>query len=178
MELKGIVTRVVDFGAFVDVGLHELGLIHISRLANRYVRDPRQEVAVGDSLRVWVVEIDKKRNRVSLTAIEPGTDRPHEQRRERPKKDQQKRERPEGQGQGQGRGTGDRQPRRQRRDQGKKGPRAPRQPSVYVVQSKKPAKPISKKMIEGKEPLRSFSDLQQFMQKKQSEDEEGEKPTT
>jgi uncharacterized protein len=176
MELKGIVTRVVDFGAFVDVGLSDLGLIHISQLANRYVRDPRQEVSVGDAVRCWVVEVDKKRHRVSLTAIEPGTERAPEEHRERPKKEQQKRERPEGQGQG--RGGGDRPPRGQRRDQGKKGPRGPRQPSVYVVQSKKPAKPISKKMIEGKEPLRSFSDLQQFMQKKQTEGEEGETPAS
>jgi uncharacterized protein len=172
MELHGVVISVVDFGAFVDVGLSESGLIHISRLANRYVRDPHDEVAVGDPVRVWVVEVDRKRNRVSLTAVEPGTERPREDRRERPKKEQQKRERPEGQGQGRGGGGGERPQRRQRRDQGKKGPRAPRQPAVYVVQSKKAAKPISKKMIEGKEPLRSFSDLQQFMQKKKTEGED------
>jgi protein Tex len=177
MELHGVVVSVVDFGAFVDIGLPESGLVHISRLANRFVRHAHDEVAVGDPVRVWVVEVDKNRNRVSLTAVEPGTERQREDRRERPKKEPQKRERSEGQPQGQGRG-GERPPRRQRRDQGKKGPRAPRQPSVYVVQSKKPAKPISKKMIEGKEPLRSFSDLQQFMQKKKTEGEEGDQPST
>ncbi len=153
MELKGTVVSVVDFGAFVDIGLSESGLVHISRLANRFVRDAHDEVAVGDVIQVWVVDIDKNRGRVSLTAIPPGTERPRDERRDRPKKDR------EGQ-------TGERRPRQQRRDQGKKGNRAPRQPAVYVVQSKKPAKPISKKMIEGKEPLRSFSDLQQFFQKK------------
>lgn len=168
MELKGIVVSVVDFGAFVDIGLSESGLVHISRLANRFVRDAHDEVAVGDVIQVWVVDIDKNRGRVSLTAIEPGAERPREDRRDRPKKDQ-KRERPAGQGQP----SGERRPRQQqRRDQGKKGGRTPRQPAVYVVQSKKPAKPISKKMIEGKEPLRSFSDLQQFFEKKREDDEE------
>ncbi len=168
MAMKGIVVSVVDFGAFVDIGLPESGLVHISRLANRYVRDAHDEVAVGDAIPVWVVEVDKNRGRVSLTAIEPGSERPREDRRERPKKEQPQQQ-PRQTGQQDQR---DRRPRQQRRDQGKRGAQRPRQPAVYVVQSKKPAKPISKKMIEGKEPLRSFSDLQQFLQKKQEGDEE------
>lgn len=167
MAMTGVVVSVVNFGAFVDIGLSESGLVHISRLANRYVRDAHDEVAVGDVIPVWVVEVDKGRGRVSLTAIEPGTEKPREERRERPKKEQKPQGRPEG------RQSGQRPPgRQQRRDQGKKGSARPKQPSVYVVQSKKPAKPISKKMIEGKEPLRSFSDLQQFFQKKREDGEE------
>ena len=76
MELKGTVLNVVDFGAFVDVGLKDSGLVHISRLADRFIKDPHEVVGVGDVLKVWVVDVDKSRRRVSLTAIPPGTERP------------------------------------------------------------------------------------------------------
>lgn len=79
MELMGSVLNVVDFGAFVDIGLHDSGLVHVSQLANRYVRDPHEVVSVGDIVKVWVMEIDKTRRRVSLTMIAPGTPR-HEPR--------------------------------------------------------------------------------------------------
>jgi uncharacterized protein len=75
MELLGTVLNVVDFGAFVDIGLHDTGLVHISQLANKYVRDPHDIVSVGDIVKVWVHEIDKTRRRVSLTMIAPGTER-------------------------------------------------------------------------------------------------------
>ncbi|HTN77204.1 MAG TPA: helix-hairpin-helix domain-containing protein, partial [Pirellulaceae bacterium] len=83
MELQGTVLNVVDFGAFVDIGLSDSGLVHISRLADRYVKDPHEVVGVGDVLKVWVVEVDKQRRRVSLTAIEPGTERPPQPKREK-----------------------------------------------------------------------------------------------
>jgi protein Tex len=76
MELSGSVLNVVDFGAFVDIGLHDSGLVHVSQLANRYVRDPHEVVSVGDIVKVWVLEIDKTRRRVSLTMIPPGTKKP------------------------------------------------------------------------------------------------------
>ena len=63
--------NVVDFGAFVDIGLHDTGLVHVSQLANRYIRDPHEVAAVGDIVKVWVLEIDKTRRRVSLTMIPP-----------------------------------------------------------------------------------------------------------
>ena len=63
MRLSGTVLNVVDFGAFVDIGLSDSGLVHISRLADRFVRDPHEVVGVGDVLTVWVVEIDKQRRR-------------------------------------------------------------------------------------------------------------------
>ena len=75
MELQGTVLNVVDFGAFVDIGLHDTGLVHISQLANQFVRDPHDVVSVGDTVKVWVHEIDKTRRRVSLTMIAPGTER-------------------------------------------------------------------------------------------------------
>ncbi|MDR3109188.1 MAG: helix-hairpin-helix domain-containing protein [Planctomycetaceae bacterium] len=71
MELTGTVLNVVDFGAFVDVGLHESGLIHISHMADRYIRDASDILSVGDVVRVWVLEIDKVRDRISLTMFDP-----------------------------------------------------------------------------------------------------------
>ncbi|MCE9526541.1 MAG: helix-hairpin-helix domain-containing protein, partial [Planctomycetales bacterium] len=68
MELQGTVLNVVDFGVFVDIGLSDSGLVHISRLADRFIKDPHEVVGVGDILKVWVVEVDKTRRRVSLTA--------------------------------------------------------------------------------------------------------------
>ena len=75
MELKGTVLNVVDFGAFIDIGLKDSGLVHISRMANRYIKSPYEVVAVGDVVTVWVVEVDQARRRVSLTMIKPGTER-------------------------------------------------------------------------------------------------------
>ena len=80
MELRGTVLNVVDFGAFVDVGLSDSGLVHISQLSAGYVRDPHDVVAVGDQVRVWVSAIDKERRRVALTMIAPGTERPKPER--------------------------------------------------------------------------------------------------
>ena len=68
MELEGVVTNVTAFGAFVDVGVHQDGLIHISRLSDRFVKDPNTVVKVGDRLAVWVLEVDLERKRISLTA--------------------------------------------------------------------------------------------------------------
>jgi protein Tex len=83
MELQGTVLNVVDFGAFVDIGLHDTGLVHISQLANKYVRDPHEVVSVGDIVNVWVHEIDKTRRRVSLTMLAPGTERAPPKREKR-----------------------------------------------------------------------------------------------
>ena len=67
MELPGIVTNITNFGAFVDIGVHQDGLVHISQLANRYVSDPNEVVKLHQHVMVKVVEIDKKRKRISLT---------------------------------------------------------------------------------------------------------------
>ena len=69
MELTGTVRNVVDFGAFVDVGVHQDGLVHISKLANRFVKHPSDVVAVGDTVRVWVERVDRDRGRISLTMV-------------------------------------------------------------------------------------------------------------
>lgn len=73
MELHGTVLNVVDFGAFVDVGLKDSGLVHISQLSHIYVRSPHELVSVGDVVTVWVLSVDQARKRVSLTMIRPGT---------------------------------------------------------------------------------------------------------
>ena len=70
MELKGTVRNVVDFGAFVDVGVHQDGLVHISKLANRFVKHPSDVVRVGDNVTVWVEKVDLDRKKISLTMIQ------------------------------------------------------------------------------------------------------------
>ncbi|AMW30907.1 Tex family protein [Arthrospira platensis] len=67
MELEGIVTNVVNFGAFVDVGVHQDGLVHISQLADRFVEDPQKIVRVGQVVKVKVLEVNEKLNRISLS---------------------------------------------------------------------------------------------------------------
>ena len=69
MELLGTVRNVVDFGAFVDVGVHQDGLVHISKLADRFVKHPSDVVAVGDTVTVWVEKVDRDRGRISLTMV-------------------------------------------------------------------------------------------------------------
>src|SRR5207253_386419 len=85
MELKGTVLNVVDFGAFVDIGLKDSGLVHISQMANRYIKSPYDVVGVSDVVKVWVLTVDRERHRVSLTMIPPGTERkPGERGHSRP----------------------------------------------------------------------------------------------
>ncbi len=71
MELQGTVRNVVDFGAFVDIGVKQDGLVHISRLSNRFVKHPLDIVSVGDVVTVWVDNVDMKKGRVSLTMLPP-----------------------------------------------------------------------------------------------------------
>lgn len=71
MELQGTVRNVVDFGAFVDVGVKQDGLVHISKLSNRFVKHPLDIVSVGDVVTVWVDSVDQKKGRVALTMLKP-----------------------------------------------------------------------------------------------------------
>ena len=70
-KLKGVVRNVVDFGAFVDIGIHEDGLIHISKLSSNYVKHPSQIVSVGDLVTVWVDKLDIEREKVNLSLVSP-----------------------------------------------------------------------------------------------------------
>jgi uncharacterized protein len=157
MELAGTVLNVVDFGAFVDVGLPDSGLVHVSQLSNNFVRDPHEVVAVGDRVKVWVTTIDADRRRVSLTMVEPGTERKVEPKppRERKRKRRPRRE-------ANGRDTGESKRHDRRHDQREQRQRRER--------PKKPAVPITQAMAEGKEPMRTFGDLLQFYQQKQDHD--------
>ena len=67
MELKGTVRNVIDFGAFVDIGVHQDGLVHISQICDRYLKHPSEVLSVGDVVTVWVKEVDEKKKRISLT---------------------------------------------------------------------------------------------------------------
>ena len=173
MELTGSVLNVVDFGAFVDIGLHDSGLVHVSQLANRFVRDPHEVVAVGDIVKVWVLELDKARRRVSLTMIPPGTERPApEPRRGKPQREQrpqqpqkQQAEVPPAQGAPAARPP---RPPHGRPDQGRRKPppgkRPQGKPEFRPKPKPKPLVPLTKGMREGKEPLRTFGDLKQFFE--------------
>lgn len=195
MELTGVVLNVVDFGAFVDVGLHESGLVHISQLGDRFVRDAHQKVAVGDVLKVWVLEVDPQRRRVSLTTMAPGTSR--ERRPEKSERSNERRPRRENGGENNGenrrprrenngenrRRDGERQEKRDGAPRGERserrgGPRrdgdrrerfdrAPRTASVGPKEKK--IVPISEEMKSGKEAMRSFSDLAQFFGRVQAD---------
>jgi uncharacterized protein len=68
MELEGVVTNITAFGAFVDIGVHQDGLVHISQLADRFVKDPHEIVKVGDRIQVRVLEVDHDRRRIALSA--------------------------------------------------------------------------------------------------------------
>ena len=71
MELTGTVRNLVDFGAFVDIGVHQDGLVHISRIAGRRINHPTEVLSVGDIVTVWVLDVDKARGRISLTMQKP-----------------------------------------------------------------------------------------------------------
>lgn len=160
MELTGTVLNVVDFGAFVDIGMHDSGLVHVSQLADKFVRDPHDVVAVGDIVKVWVVDVDRERRRVSLTMIPPGTRRSTSRRRGKPdaRRGAERSERP----------AADRQPRPSRRPKPKGPPRArgkgPPRPRHRHRHPRRPVTPITEEMKAGTEPMRSFSDLAQFFQ--------------
>ncbi len=68
MTLEGVVTNVTAFGAFVDVGVHQDGLVHVSELSDRYVSDPSEVVKAGDRIKVRVLSVDLQRKRISLSA--------------------------------------------------------------------------------------------------------------
>jgi len=94
MGLEGVVTNVTHFGAFVDIGVKQDGLVHISQLADRFVRDPSEVVKVGDKLQVRVLEVDLERKRISLTC--KSEQRPERSRTETPRKEPSKRPRDRG----------------------------------------------------------------------------------
>jgi uncharacterized protein len=175
MELTGTVLNVVDFGAFVDIGMHDSGLVHVSQLADKFVRDPHDVISVGDIVKVWVVEVDKQRRRVSLTMIPPGPRRSPPRREERPagRRPPDRTERPAERESG----GGESKPRRKGppRSRAKGKPR----PRYKPKHRAKPVIPITEEMKTGKEPMRTFSDLAQFFETKEEgtpKDQSKDKP--
>ena len=71
MKLQGTVRNVIDFGAFIDIGLHNDGLIHISKLTDKYIKHPSEVLNVGDIIDCYVIDINKEKEKVSLSLIEP-----------------------------------------------------------------------------------------------------------
>ena len=71
MELMGTVRNVIDFGAFVDIGVHEDGLVHISQMCDRFIKHPLEVVKVGEVVKVWVLNVDLRKKRISLTMKKP-----------------------------------------------------------------------------------------------------------
>ena len=187
MELTGTVLNVVDFGCFVDIGMHQGGLVHVSRLADRFVRDPHDVVAVGDIVKVWVIGVDKERQRVALTMIRPGDERPRPPRqsvRERQKAATGSRA-PQGGTSGDGEHQARQRPPRSRDE---RRPHHPRQggrpqhdrrppPPRRRPGPPKPVTPITTAMKDGKEPMRTFGDLLQFYQHKTVDDQPANEPT-
>jgi uncharacterized protein len=111
LELEGVVTNVTAFGAFVDIGVHQDGLVHISQLSHKFVKDPHEVVKAGDRLKVRVLEVDLARKRISLTArVEPAPAQAQAGDRRPPRRDDAPRGKPQGGGRpeqgarGQGRG--------------------------------------------------------------------------
>jgi uncharacterized protein len=180
MELRGTVLNVVDFGAFVDVGLSDSGLVHVSQLSTGFVRNSHEVVAVGDRVNVWVASIDKDRRRVALTMIPPGTEKQRPQR-ERPQRERTPRERPPRRPQpaaamgdqtvapplqGQDRAAAPRRREDRPKRQQDRGRRQPIRTGTYEKRAAKQLVPITKEMEEGKEAMRTFGDLLQYVQKK------------
>jgi uncharacterized protein len=189
MELKGTVLNVVDFGAFIDIGLKDSGLVHISQMANRYIKSPYELVSVSDVVTVWVLSVDRERRRVSLTMIKPGTPRrPPEKRPEQA-----------------GPPRSQRPPRGRRHGPGKRPTPAPSQPStsppppspvatpVAAASAVPPAPPppapaprpvppprkppkrmhrpkLTQEALQGETPLRTFSELMAFFEAKREEE--------
>ena len=181
MQLEGQVVNVVDFGVFVDIGLGESSLVHVSQLSNHYIADPHKVFAVGDAMKVWVTEVSAQQRRVRLTAIRPGVKKANSRGRSNRsggKSSSDSRSTGSGDkssrsGSGQG-GSG----RRAGKYEGGRGgaPRRSDNPKFRrdTRRSKpKPVKPITDEMLKGEKPMRSFSDLAQFVKRKPDDPKDG-----
>ena len=67
MELKGTVRNVIDFGAFIDIGVHQDGLVHISQICDKYIKHPSEVLKVGDIVKVKILSVEPEKNRIALT---------------------------------------------------------------------------------------------------------------
>ena len=178
MQLDAQVVNVVDFGVFVDIGLGESSLVHVSQLSNHFIKDPHRFFSVGDVLKVWVSEIDAERRRVKLTAIRPGSKKPSGRRGKGGKPTESRGESKSGATDRQSASSpaGTRKPGKYGNKYGGGKGRSTNRPGYakgtfnkksFTKKAKpKVVKPITDKMLKGDEPMRSFSDLAQFVNKK------------
>ena len=181
MQLEGQVVNVVDFGVFVDIGLGESSLVHVSQLSNHYIADPHKVFAVGDAMKVWVTEVSAQQRRVRLTAIRPGTKKaPSRGRSNRGRSKDQTGRAPAKSGDASSTEKspqGNRGRRPGKYDGGRGGQTRRKDNPKYKRETRrskpKPVKPITEKMLQGDEPMRSFSDLAQFVKRKPDDPKDG-----
>ena len=125
MVLEGVVTNVTAFGAFVDIGVHNDGLVHVSQLSDQFVKDPTEVVKVGQKLTVRVLEVDLARKRIALSAKRGGQPRPRNEQQQQQQRGGQGGNPQQQQQQGQNRGGGNRRGGRGRGGQGDQQGRGP-----------------------------------------------------
>lgn len=153
MELKGTVLNVVEFGAFVDIGLKDSALVHISQMGNRYIKSPYDVMAVNDVVTVYVLNVDHDRHRVSLSMIKPGAERRGPERRP-----------PRGHGRGRApesthEAAAAETPPTSEATRTAEPPRPAPPPPPRKPRREPPRAKLSKEAIEGKVPLRTFGEL-------------------
>lgn len=156
MEVRGTVLNVVDFGVFVDIGLKDSGLVHISQMSRNYVRSPHDVAAVGDVVTAWVLQIDSDRRRVSLTMINPAI--PVEKPAPRPSPAARS---PQSTSTSNKPASSD----RSRAAANSAAPAGTRS-APERQRAAKPAAPLSDDKNAGREPLRGFGELKQLWQHK------------
>lgn len=203
-ELRGTVLNVVDFGAFVDIGLKDSGLVHISQMANRYIKNPYELLAVGDVVTVWVRSVDVERRHVSLSMIAPGSERKPAERRHGPPRGERREPIPtQGEPPPKSQGPPHEQDRGQRRGRPPRRefrrPGAPAQPQSATSAEtasaaastaappprphRPPGKPkplpkLSASALKGKTPLHSFGELEAFFKAKEEPPPQPEPPAS
>lgn len=156
MEVRGTVLNVVDFGVFVDIGLKDSGLVHISQMSKNYVRSPHDIAAVGDVVTAWVLQIDTERRRVSLTMINPASVPDNAPAARGPQGDRVKPASP---------APGPERPASPQR--GSAGPSTASRPAAERPRSAPaPAPKLSDDKNAGREPLRGFDELKQLWKHK------------
>ena len=144
----GTVTNIVPFGAFVDLGHGVVGLLHVSRLSEHFVADPRELIDEGEQLSLWVGDVDSDKQKISLSFIPPAARESTSYRSAHTARPPQRSPRSSA-------GAG-----RRGQPAGKGPPRRPKRPAAPVL-------PITEAMKDGKEPMRTFSDLLQFYEHQQ-----------
>jgi uncharacterized protein len=204
MELKGTVLNVVDFGAFIDIGLKDSGLVHISQMSNRYIKSPYDVVTVGDVVTVWVLTVDMERRRVSLTMIKPGTVRKQPEKKGVPGEGRPSRRRRHGRGKRQvavpGQGSSPApHPHPPTPAGGGQGGGAPSAPAVVTAvpprrpptaqpprpapaprkpQRRSPRPKLTAEALQGETPLRTFRELKAFFEAKREEEKPAAQQST